>query len=62
MADELDSRRLIRVLLFKLHHKPECSILKWRVRGSDDDGVPNPRLAFGFRFTIWLQSVWHTKS
>ena len=40
LADEFDGGRLIRILLFELHHQPECSILEGGVAGSDDYRVP----------------------
>ncbi len=40
LTDELDSRRLIRVLLLKMHDQSKCAIFKRRVRRPDDDGVP----------------------
>jgi hypothetical protein len=40
LADELDSWRFVRVRLFEMHHEAKGAILKRRVRGTDDDGVP----------------------
>lgn len=40
LADELDGRRLVRILLLEMHHESESAVLKWRVGGSDDDGIP----------------------
>lgn len=40
LADELDLRRLVRVLLFELHDESESAILEWGVGGTDNDGVP----------------------
>lgn len=38
--NELDLRRLIRVILIKLHDEFEGTIFKGRVCGADDDGIP----------------------
>lgn len=43
LADELDLWRLVGVLLFKLHDESEGSVLKGRVCGADNDGVPECR-------------------
>ena len=40
-ADELDSRWLVWVLFFKVHHKAECSIFEGCVCRANDDGVPS---------------------
>ena len=40
LADELDARRLIGVLLFKLHHQTKGAVLERSVGRSDNDGVP----------------------
>lgn len=40
LADELDPWRFVRVRLFEVHHEAKGAILKRRVRGTDDDGVP----------------------
>ena len=40
LTDELDSRRLIRVLLLKMHDQSKSAIFKRRVRRPDDDGIP----------------------
>lgn len=40
LTDELDPRRLIRVLLLKMHHKSKSAVFKRCVRRPDDDGVP----------------------
>lgn len=39
-TDELDPRRLIRVLLLKMHDQSKSAVFKWRVHRPDDDGVP----------------------
>ena len=46
LADELDSRWLVRVLLLKMHDKAKCSILKRCVRRSDDDSIPEEGISF----------------
>ena len=43
LADELDCWRLIRVLFFEMHDESEGSVLEWRVRRTDNDGVPVER-------------------
>lgn len=40
LADELDARWLVGISLLKVHHQPERPILKRRVCGSDNDGIP----------------------
>lgn len=40
LADELDLRRLIGVLLFELHYEAERAIFEWCVGGANNDGVP----------------------
>jgi hypothetical protein len=40
LADELDGRWLVRVLLFELHHQPEGAVLEWCVNWSYYHGVP----------------------
>jgi len=40
LADELDSGRLVRIRLFKVHHEAKGAILEGSVCGSNDDGVP----------------------
>lgn len=40
LADELDLRGLVRILLLELHHQSKSAILKGSVGGADDDGVP----------------------
>lgn len=40
LTDELDSWRLIRVLLLKMHDQSKGAIFKRRIRRPDDDGVP----------------------
>lgn len=40
LADELDGWWLIRVLFLEVHHQAEGSILKGRIGGTDDDGIP----------------------
>jgi hypothetical protein len=42
-ADKLHSRRLIRVLLFEVHDKPEGAVFEGRIRGADDDRIPCPQ-------------------
>lgn len=44
LADELDRRRLIGILLLKMHHQAEGAIFEGRIGGSDDHGVPIWRL------------------
>jgi hypothetical protein len=41
LADELDRRRFVRVLLFEMHHQPKCTIFKRGVRRADDDRIPD---------------------
>jgi hypothetical protein len=45
LTDKLDSWWFVWVLLFKVHDQAKCAILKGRVRGSDDDGVPSSMLS-----------------
>lgn len=45
LTNELDSGRLVRILLLEMHHESEGTVLKRRVGRSDDDGVP-------YRFNI----------
>lgn len=40
LTDELDPRRLIRVLLLKMHDQSKSAVFKRRVRRPDDNGVP----------------------
>ena len=40
LANELDARRLVGVLLFEVHDEAEGAVFEGRVRGADDDGVP----------------------
>lgn len=40
LANELDARGLIGVLLFEVHHKSEGSVFERSICGSDNDGVP----------------------
>lgn len=40
LTDELDSRRLIRVLLLEMHDQSKSAIFKRRVRRPDDDRIP----------------------
>lgn len=39
-ADELDLRRLIRVLFLKLHHQSKGAVFEWGIRGADNHCVP----------------------
>lgn len=39
-ADKFDRRRFVGILLFEMHHEPECAVLEGGVSGADDDGVP----------------------
>jgi hypothetical protein len=41
LANELNRRRLVGILFFKVHHEPEGSVLEGRIRGTDDDGIPD---------------------
>lgn len=40
LADKFHTRRLVRVLLLKVHHQAECAILKRCIGGANDDGIP----------------------
>lgn len=40
LADELDSRRLVWILLLEVHHKAERSIFEGSIGRADDDGIP----------------------
>ena len=40
LADEFDTRRLVRIRLLEVHDEPKCPILEGGVGGSDNDGVP----------------------
>jgi hypothetical protein len=40
LADELDARRLVWVLLLEVHDKLECAVLEVRVRRPNYDRVP----------------------
>ena len=40
LRDELDSGRLVGVLLFEMHHQAKGAVLERRVCGADDHGVP----------------------
>ena len=41
MTDKLDTGGLIWVLFLEVHHQTESAILKGRVCGTDNDGIPN---------------------
>lgn len=43
LADELDLRRLVGVLLFKLHDESECAIFKRCICRAYDYGVPREK-------------------
>lgn len=47
LADELDARWLIGVLLLELHHESESAVLKWRICRPDDDSVPLEKMVLG---------------
>jgi hypothetical protein len=40
LANELHTRRLVRVCFLKVHNEAEGTILEGRVCGADDDCVP----------------------
>lgn len=40
LADELDGGRLVRVLLFKVHHESKGAVLEGRIGRTYYDGVP----------------------
>lgn len=40
LADELDTRGLVGVLLFEVHHEAESAILKGGVRWADNHSIP----------------------
>lgn len=40
LANELDTGRLVWILLLKIHHQAERSILERGIGRSDDDGIP----------------------
>ena len=40
LADELDSRRLVRILLLEMHHESKGAVLEWGIGRADDDSVP----------------------
>lgn len=41
LADELDARRFVGILLFEMHHKSKGAILERRVSWADDHSVPS---------------------
>lgn len=41
LRDELDAGRLVGILLLKVHHQAEGSVLERSIGRSDDDGVPS---------------------
>jgi hypothetical protein len=41
LTDELDAGGLIWVLFLEVHHQAESAILKGRVCGANNDGIPN---------------------
>ena len=41
LADELDRRRLVGVLLLEVHHEPKGSVFEGGIRGADDNSVPD---------------------
>lgn len=45
LADELDRRRLVGILLLEVHHEPEGAILEGGVGRTDDDSIPGGWLA-----------------
>jgi hypothetical protein len=40
LADEFDTRRLVRIRFLEVHDETESPVLKRCVSWSDDDGVP----------------------
>jgi len=40
LADELDGRRFVRILLLKMHNKSERSVFEGGVSGANNDSVP----------------------
>jgi hypothetical protein len=40
LANELDARGLVGILLLEVHHQAECTILEGSVGGADNDGIP----------------------
>lgn len=40
LADKLDTRWLIGVLFFKVHHQAEGTILEGSIGGADNDRIP----------------------
>ena len=40
LAYELDSRRLVGILLFKMHHEPKGSIFERGIGRPDNNGIP----------------------
>lgn len=40
LADELDTWRLVRILLLKVHYQAKGSVFEGRIGRSDDDGIP----------------------
>lgn len=41
LTDKLHKGRLVGVLFFELHNESECTIFKWSVCWTNDDGVPD---------------------
>jgi hypothetical protein len=59
LADEFDSWWFVRILLFKLHDKPESTVFKRGVCWADDDRVPSKCVS-----ATWIvpSNYMHTKS
>lgn len=56
LTDKLDPRRLIRVLLFKVHHEAEGAIFERGVRRANNNGIPirDPSMIVIRRVKEWV--------
>ena len=55
LANKLDARRFVWVLLLKMHDKPKSPVLEGCIRGTDDDRVPES-VSLGYRNTFDVEA------
>lgn len=59
LADEFNTRGLVRILLLEVHHQTEGPIFKRSVGRADDDGIPNDLSVTGLQLAVHLHIPGH---
>jgi hypothetical protein len=52
LADELHTRRFVRIRLFKVHHQPKCTVFERSICGTNDYSIPANVVSGSLRLAV----------